>query len=91
MVATQAPIQGAILGTRITKAAWRSKPSWYLIASNDRAISPEQESSTAKRMGAKTLTLPASHAAMLARPREVAQFIIDAAAALEQAPTALGS
>jgi pimeloyl-ACP methyl ester carboxylesterase len=91
MIATQAPLQGAIFGTRITKAAWRSKPSWFVIASNDRAISPEQEKNTAKRMGAKTLTLPASHVAMLAKPREVAQFIIDAAASLEQVPTALAS
>jgi hypothetical protein len=79
MVATQAAIKGAIPGTRITKAAWRSKPSWFVIASNDRAISPVQERGTAKRMSAKTLTLPRSHVAMLAKPREIARFIIDAA------------
>jgi pimeloyl-ACP methyl ester carboxylesterase len=80
MVATQAPTQGAILGTTITKAAWHYKPSWFVIASKDRTISPEQERVTAKRMGAKTLTLPTSHVAMLAMPREVTNFIAEAAA-----------
>lgn len=80
MVATQAPTQGALLATPITKAAWHSKPSWFVIAANDRAISPEQERSTAKRMGSKTLTLSTSHVAMLAQPEQVARFIIEAAA-----------
>lgn len=79
MVATQAATQGAILGTTIGKAAWHSKPSWFVIASNDRAISPEQEAKTAERMGAKTITLATSHVAMLAKPKEVANFIAEAA------------
>lgn len=80
MVSTQAATQGAILGTTIGKAAWHSKPSWFVIAANDRTISPEQERSTAARMGAKTLTLPTSHVPMLSRPKEVAEFIAEAAA-----------
>jgi pimeloyl-ACP methyl ester carboxylesterase len=88
MVATQAATQGAILGTPITKAAWHTKPSWFVIASNDRAISPEQEISTAKRMGAKTLTLATSHVAMLAQPKAVADFMIEAAASLTVDATA---
>jgi pimeloyl-ACP methyl ester carboxylesterase len=82
MVATQAPTQSAILSTKITKAAWHSKPSWFVIAENDRMIAPEQERTTAKRMNAKTLSLPTSHVAMLAKPKEVAEFIIAAAASL---------
>jgi pimeloyl-ACP methyl ester carboxylesterase len=87
MFATQAATQGALLSTPIKKAAWHTKPSWF-IASNDRSISPEQEASTAKRMNAKTLTLPTSHVATLAQPQEVADFIIEAAAsaASTQAP-----
>jgi pimeloyl-ACP methyl ester carboxylesterase len=80
MIATQGATQGAILSTPITKAAWHTKPSWFVIASNDRSISPEQEISTAKRMNAKTLTVPSSHVAMLAQPEKVADFIIEAAA-----------
>ena len=80
--AVQGATQSAILGTPIKKAAWHSKPSWFVIASNDRTISPEQEISTAKRMGAKTLTVPTSHLAMLAKPNEVANFVMEAAASL---------
>lgn len=84
ILATQGATQGAVLGAAITKAAWRGKPTWFVISENDRAISPEQERSTAARMGAKTLTLSASHVPMLSRPHEVAGFLIDAAASLNQ-------
>jgi pimeloyl-ACP methyl ester carboxylesterase len=82
MFATQGATQGAVLATPITKAAWRAKPSWVVISENDRMIAPEQQRSTAKRMKAKTLSLPTSHVAMLAKPKEVAEFIISAAASL---------
>jgi len=88
VLAVQGATQSAILGTPIKKAAWHSKPSWFVIASNDRAISPEQELSTAKRMGAKTLTLPTSHLAMLAQPEEVADFVIEAAASFDASAAA---
>jgi pimeloyl-ACP methyl ester carboxylesterase len=81
--AVQGATQGAILATPIKKAAWHSKPTWFVIASNDRTIAPEQEISTAKRMGAKTLTVASSHLAMLAKPEEVATFVIEAAASLD--------
>lgn len=83
VLATQGATQGAILGTPLKKAAWHSKPNWFVIASNDRAIAPEQEASTAKRMGAKTLTLSSSHLPMLSHPEEVAEFVIEAAASLD--------
>lgn len=86
--AVQGANQGAILGTPIKKAAWHSKPSWFVIASNDRTIAPEQEISTAKRMGAKTLTVASSHLAMLAQPDQVAAFVIEAAASLEASAAA---
>jgi pimeloyl-ACP methyl ester carboxylesterase len=87
MLATQAASQGALLSTPIKKAAWRSKPSWFVIASNDRAISPAQEASTAERMNAKTLTLPSSHVPMLSQPQRVADFIIEAAASIVSTQT----
>jgi hypothetical protein len=62
-----------------------------VIADHDRMIAPEQERTTAKRMKATTLSLPTSHVAMLARPKEVAQFIIDAAASLSSAAIARAS
>jgi len=92
IVATQGPTQSAILGTPIGKAAWHTKPSWVVIASNDRAISPAQQKYTAERMGAKTLTLASSHVAMLAKPNEVAEFIAEAAAsAVGAAPELAGA
>jgi pimeloyl-ACP methyl ester carboxylesterase len=86
LLAAQGATQGAILATPIKKAAWHSKPTWFVIASNDRMISPEQEISTAKRMGAKTLTVPSSHVAMLSQPEKVAAFVIEAAASLVETP-----
>jgi pimeloyl-ACP methyl ester carboxylesterase len=79
-VATQGPVQSAVLGTKITIAAWRTKPSWFIVALNDRTISPEQQKMTAIRMAAKTLTLATSHVPMLTKPKEVANFILEAAA-----------
>jgi pimeloyl-ACP methyl ester carboxylesterase len=82
VLAAQGATQGAILSTPIKKAAWHSKPSWFVIASNDQAISPEQEASTAKRMGAKTLTVASSHLPMLSHPEKVADFVVEAAASI---------
>lgn len=86
LLATQTPTQGAALGTEISTAAWRTKPSWFVIASNDRMISPDQERVTAKRMGAQTLTLPTSHVPMLSHPKEVADFIMQAASGQSNPP-----
>jgi pimeloyl-ACP methyl ester carboxylesterase len=86
--AVQGATQGAILATPLKKAAWHSKPSWFVIASNDRAIAPQQEADTAKRMGSKTLTLESSHLPMLSRPNEVAAFVIEAASSLGESAAA---
>ncbi len=79
LLATQTPTQGAALGTPIGVAAWRTKPTWFVIAENDRMIAPEQERSTAKRMNAHTLSLPSSHVPMLSKPKQVADFLSEAA------------
>lgn len=79
LLVTQTPTQGAALGSPVSTAAWRTKPTWFVIAQNDRMIAPEQERSTAKRMNARTLSLPTSHVPMLSRPKEVAAFLIEAA------------
>ena len=80
IIATQSPTQGGVLGTAIKTAAWRTKPNWFVIAENDRSISPDQQRSTAERMKAKTLSLPTSHLPMLSQPQKVADFVIEAAA-----------
>jgi pimeloyl-ACP methyl ester carboxylesterase len=80
MIAAQPFTAESIFGTKITKAAWHTKPSWYIVASNDRMISPDQEKSMAKQMKAMTTILPSSYVAMQSHPREVAAVIEQAAA-----------
>jgi pimeloyl-ACP methyl ester carboxylesterase len=80
LFATQAPTSGSVFGASMSDAAWRHKPSFYVVAENDRMIDPDYERFAAKRMGAKILALPTSHVPMLARPKEVAAFIAEAAA-----------
>jgi len=64
----------------VTTAAWKAKPSWYVIAGNDRAIPPELEKAEAAAIKATSITLPSSHVAMLSHPKEVAELIEQAAA-----------
>ena len=81
IAATQGATNGAVFGAKVTNAAWKTKPSWYVVAANDRMIQPDLERKFAKTMNAKTITLPSSHVAMLSHPAEVAKLIIDAAKA----------
>jgi pimeloyl-ACP methyl ester carboxylesterase len=55
--------------------AWKSLPSWYLVATNDEAIPPDAERMFAKRMGANTIEVPSSHLAMVSHPAEVVRLI----------------
>jgi pimeloyl-ACP methyl ester carboxylesterase len=79
LTATQVPTSVGAMKGEVTTPAWKSKPSWYIIAANDRAISPDLETSQAKRIGATTTTVPSSHVIMLAQPSKVANVIIEAA------------
>jgi pimeloyl-ACP methyl ester carboxylesterase len=79
MFAVQPQIAVSIFGAKPTAAAWRNKPSWYIVASNDNMISPEQEKSMTKQMNATTTVLPSSHVVMLSHSKEVAKVIEDAA------------
>ena len=81
IAATQGPIRGANFGELVTEAAWHAKPTWYLVASEDRMINPDLERTFAKKMGATLTTLKASHLAALSRPKETAAVILAAAKA----------
>jgi pimeloyl-ACP methyl ester carboxylesterase len=63
----------------ITTPAWKSKPSWYMVATSDRSINPEQERKMAKRANAKTIEVDSSHVAYISHPKETARLIEDAA------------
>lgn len=79
LTATQVPVSVAAMKGEVTTPSWKSKPSWYIIAANDRAISPNLEAAQAKKIGATTVTVPSSHVIMLAQPSKVAAVILDAA------------
>ena len=59
--------------------AWKSHPSWYLVATNDEAIPPDAERMFAKRMGADTIEVHSSHLAMVSHPADVVRLIEAAA------------
>src|SRR3979490_72442 len=80
LTATQGPTAAAVFGATITTAAWKTKPSWSVIASNDRAVSPELQKAEAEAMKATSITVPSSHVPMLSHPKEVADLIAQAAA-----------
>jgi pimeloyl-ACP methyl ester carboxylesterase len=80
LIATQGQTAAAVFGATVTTAAWKSKPSWAVIAGNDRAIPPELEKDEAAAIKATSITLPANHLAMMSHPREVAGLIEQAAA-----------
>lgn len=84
LAAVQPQTAGSIFDAKPTAAAWRSKPSWYVVSSNDNMIAPEQEKSMAKQMNATTTVLPSSHVAMLSHPNEVAKVIEDAVAGVNK-------
>jgi len=62
--------------------AWRSLPSWYLVAQNDEAIPPDAERMFASRMNATTVEIPSSHVPMVSHPEDVADLIEKAAASV---------
>jgi len=79
--ATQGATNSSVFGAKVANAAWKTKPSWYVVAANDRMIQPDLERQFAKAIKAKTLELPTSHVPMLSRPADVAKLIIEAAKA----------
>jgi pimeloyl-ACP methyl ester carboxylesterase len=80
LVATQGQTAASVFGATVTRAAWKSKPSWAVIAGNDRAILPKLEQDEAAAIKATSITLPANHLVMLSHPQEVAALIEQAAA-----------
>ena len=78
--ATQGPINGAALGGTLTQAAWRSRPTFYLIGEDDQAILRVDQERMAARMNATIKRVASSHVPMLSHPVVVADFIFQAAA-----------
>jgi pimeloyl-ACP methyl ester carboxylesterase len=79
LYAVQEPFHKSLLTGRTTNAAWRSKPSYYAVSSEDRTINPDLQRFMAKRMGAKTIEVKASHLALISHPDAIADLIREAA------------
>jgi len=79
MAHSQTPLGLAAATTAITKPAWKSKPSWYIVSTEDRMIPPDAERFMGKRANAKITEIKASHVAFISHPQEVAA-VIEAAA-----------
>ena len=86
--ATQAAPVPDLFNQKVDGVAWRSKPSWYIVATEDRTIQPELERFVAKRMGATTVELRSSHVPMLSQPQAVLDVIRNAAQAVQKSKTA---
>jgi len=79
--AVQQPLAGSSFTDVMGTPSWKSRPSWYLVATGDQAIPPDAERLFASRMGATTVEVDAGHLAMVSHPGETAQLITAAAAA----------
>jgi pimeloyl-ACP methyl ester carboxylesterase len=79
LYAVQEPFHRALLTGKTTHAAWRSKPSFYAVSTEDRTINPDLERFMAKRMGARTIEIKSSHLSLISHPREVTDLILEAA------------
>jgi pimeloyl-ACP methyl ester carboxylesterase len=80
-VAVQKPFAGAIFGASVEKPAWQSKPSWYLIATEDRILNPTTQHEMAAAIQAQVRETPTAHMPMLSKPEAVAGIIAEAALA----------
>jgi len=79
LCAVQWPFHKSLLTGKTRHAAWRSKPSWYAVSTEDRTINPDLERFMAKRMGAKTIEVKASHVSLISQPDTIANLILEAA------------
>ncbi len=79
LAVTQKPPAKAVFDQAVESAAWQTIPSWYLVSQEDQAINPELERFMAKRIGARTTEIKASHVSYISHPRKVANLIIEAA------------
>jgi pimeloyl-ACP methyl ester carboxylesterase len=80
MAISQVPISTEAFTHKVTNPAWKTKPTWYMVATEDRSINPEQERMMAKRAHATMVEVKASHVAYMSHPKEAAKLIEEAAA-----------
>jgi pimeloyl-ACP methyl ester carboxylesterase len=79
MAQSQVPISTDSFTHKVTSPAWKAKPTWYMVATADRSINPDQERMMAKRANAKTIEVNSSHVAYMSHPKETAKLVEEAA------------
>ena len=79
MAISQVPISTDAFTHKVMNPAWKHKPTWYMVATEDRSINPDQERMMAKRARAKTVEVKSSHVAYMSHPKETAKLIEEAA------------
>src|SRR5262249_38082847 len=79
LYAVQEPFKRSLLSDKTSQAAWRSKPSWYAVSTQDRTINPDLQRFMAKRMGATTIEVNASQVSLISQPDTIARLILEAA------------
>jgi pimeloyl-ACP methyl ester carboxylesterase len=79
LYAVQEPFYKQLLAGKTANAAWRSRPSFYAVSTEDRTINPDLERFMAKRMGAKTIEVKSSHLSMISHPETISELILEAA------------
>ncbi len=77
--ASQNPLSGAALSGEVSSPAWKTKPSWYLLATEDHTIHPDLQKMMSARMGATIVSVASSHLPMLSHPQAVADLVVRAA------------
>ena len=88
--ATQYPPAADLFSRNAPGVAWKTKPSWYIVATEDRTVQPDLERFLAKRMNATTYEVESSHVVMLSQPEFVLDVIRDAVAAVQKNVVAAG-
>ena len=83
MAISQVPISTDSFTHAVKNPAWKHKPTWYMVATEDRSINPDQERMMAKRAKARTVEVKSSHVAYLSHPKETAKLIEEAATSAE--------
>jgi pimeloyl-ACP methyl ester carboxylesterase len=84
MAIAQVPISTDAFTHKVTNPAWKTKPTFYMVAAADRSINPDQERMMAKRAKAKTVEVNSSHVAYMSHPNEAAKLIEEAAICLSE-------
>jgi pimeloyl-ACP methyl ester carboxylesterase len=89
--ATQGAPKPDLLDNKVGGTAWKSKPSWYIVAKNDHTVQPDLERAMAKRMKATTIELESSHVPMLSQPEKVLEVVRAAAKAVGEKSAVAGA